>query len=261
MVDAQHPASLVAGRVLSGRYRLAAPIARGGMAEVWRGVDEVLDRPVAVKVLLTALATDGAVRERFRREAVAAARLAHPNVVATFDTGIDDGLAFIVMELVQGPTLRDLMLERGPLPLGLALSVADQIADALAAAHRAGLVHRDIKPANVLVADDDGPTLRVKVTDFGIAKAAEEAGGADLTLTGTVIGTPKYLSPEQVQGHEPDPRADLYALGVVLFEMLAGRPPFEGPTQMATALAHLTETPPLLSTVRPGVPPELDELV
>src|SRR5437588_9244 len=157
-----------AERTLAARYRLLRRIDRGGMAEVWEGRDEILDRPVAVKVLDPRLAGDEAFLERFRREAVSAARLAHPNVVATYDTGTDDGVAFIVMELVQGVTLRDLLRSEGPLSPSRAVAIAAQVADALDYAHRAGIVHRDVKPGNVLVCDDG----RVKVADFGIAKAA-----------------------------------------------------------------------------------------
>ena len=230
------------------------------MAEVWEGHDEVLSRPVAVKVLQAHLASDGVFLERFRREAVTAARLAHPCVVSTFDTGIDDGTAYIVMELVRGETLRQLLSEHGALDTWLAVTIARQIADALAEAHGAGLVHRDIKPANVLLLDDGWGGVRVKVTDFGIAKASEGLG-ADLTRTGTVLGTPKYLSPEQIRGEEPDARADLYSLGVVLFEMLTGDPPYSGSTDMATALAHLNDRIPRLSTRIRALPPGLDRLV
>jgi eukaryotic-like serine/threonine-protein kinase len=267
------------------------PLAKGGMAEVWEGRDEVLSRPVAVKMLLAHLAADPHLRERFRREAVTAARLVHPGIVATFDAGVtsigeagaaqgsllasgwsrDDSesmemswpapsTAFIVMELVPGETLRDLMARACPLPPDLAVALAAQVTDALAYAHAQGLVHRDIKPANVLLRDEGGGMVRVKVADFGIAKAAAAAGG-DLTATGTVLGTPKYLAPEQVQGHEPDARADLYSVGVVLFEMLAGGPPFKGTTDMATALAHVQQPPPRLDDLRPGLPPGLGELV
>jgi serine/threonine protein kinase len=248
------------GRTLGGRYRLVQPIARGGMAEVWEGHDEVLSRPVAVKLLQAHLAEEGVFLERFRREAVTAARLAHPGVVATFDTGIDAGTAYIVMELVRGRTLRQLLTDYAPLEPWLAVAIARQIADAMIHAHQAGLVHRDIKPANVLLTDDEWGGLRVKVTDFGIAKAGSGLGG-DLTRTGTVLGTPKYLSPEQIQGHEPDARADLYSLGVVLFEMLTSAPPFVGTTDMATALAHLNDRPPRVSSRTRGVPPALDRLV
>ncbi len=168
------------GRVLAGRYRLVAPIARGGMAEVWEGHDEVLSRPVAVKVLQAHLAADGIFLERFRREAVTAARLAHPGIVATFDTGLDEGTAFIVMELVRGRNLRQWLDTYGRLEPWQAVAVARQVADALSYSHQAGLVHRDVKPANILLVEDEWGGLRVKVTDFGIAKAGLEAG-ADLT--------------------------------------------------------------------------------
>ncbi|MDQ6840667.1 MAG: serine/threonine protein kinase [Actinomycetota bacterium] len=247
-------------RQFGGRYRLVRYIAKGGMAEVWEGYDAVLSRPVAVKILFAHLATDDMVLERFRREAVTAARLAHPGVIATYDTGVDHGTAWIVMELVRGRTLRHLMTERGRMDPALAVRITGQITDALAHAHRAGLVHRDVKPGNVLLCDDDGPVPRAKVTDFGIAKATENLG-LDLTRTGIVLGTPKYLSPEQVEGIEPDARADLYSLGVVLFEMLTGQPPFSGPTDMATALSHLRDPPPHVSDLCPRIPAELDEIV
>jgi eukaryotic-like serine/threonine-protein kinase len=249
-----------AGRTLGGRYRLEVPIARGGMAEVWEAHDEILSRPVAVKVLQPHLATDDIFLERFRREAVTAARLAHPGVVSTFDTGIDNGTAYIVMELVKGRTLRQLLTEQRRLEPWQAVAVARQIADALVHAHQAGLVHRDIKPANVLLVEDEMGGMRVKVTDFGIAKAS--AGiGTDLTRTGTVLGTPKYVSPEQIKGEDPDARADLYSLGIVFYEMLVGSPPFVGDTDLATAMAHLNNRVPKVSASVRGVPPELDRLV
>ena len=267
-------------------------VAKGGMAEVWEGRDEVLNRPVAVKVLLSHLAADPLVRERFRREAVTAARLVHPGIVAIFDAGVEvlatnadlpgsslsggwsrdetdrlgaawpDGpsTAYIVMELVPGETLRDLMARAGPLPPELTVAITAQLADALAYAHAQGLVHRDIKPANLLLRDEGGDTARVKIADFGIAKAVAVAG-ADLTASGDMLGTPKYLSPEQVQGRESDGRADLYSVGVVLFEMLAGRPPFSASTEMATALAHVQEPVPDIDEFRPGLPSGLGELV
>ncbi|MGH9057758.1 MAG: protein kinase domain-containing protein, partial [Acidimicrobiales bacterium] len=183
-----------------------------------------------------------------------------PGVVSTFDTGIDRGTAYIVMELVQGRTLRQVLTEDGPLEPWVAVSVARQIADALAHAHRAGVVHRDIKPANVLLAEDEWGSLRVKVTDFGIAKAGLGRSG-DLTRTGMVLGTPKYLSPEQIQGREPDARADLYSLGVVLYESLVGQAPFVGDNDMATAMAHLNGRAPRVSERAGGIAPALDRLV
>jgi serine/threonine-protein kinase len=240
--------------VLTERYRLVRLIAHGGMAQVWEGHDPVLDRPVAVKILHPHLAADDAFLERFRREAVAAARLAHPNVVATYDTGVDGGLAYIVMELVRGHTLRD-ELGRGPLPPGRAAYIAAEVADALEYSHQAGIVHRDVKPANILLCDDG----RVKVADFGIAKAA--AVGRDLTQTGALLGTAKYLSPEQVDGQPQDRRSDVYALGVVLYEMVCGRAPFAAESEMAIALAHLRAEPMSPRQVRPGIPRPLEVAV
>jgi eukaryotic-like serine/threonine-protein kinase len=232
------------------------------MAEVWEASDEVLGRPVAVKVLLPHLASDGSFLERFRREAVAAARLAHPNVVATFDTGVDDGVAFIVMELVHGRTLYEVLAANGPLPPARATGIAVQVADALDYAHRHGVVHRDVKPGNILLGDDD----TVKVADFGIAKAAAEprspAGGdGDLTQAGAVVGTAKYLSPEQVDGAEVDGRADIYALGVVLYEMLCGQPPFVADSDIAVALKHKTARPLSPRQLRAGIPRSLEAVV
>ncbi len=258
--DATQPVG--AGSLLCGRYQLIRVVAQGGMATVWEGHDKVLARAVAVKVLHAHLANDRLFLERFRREAISAARLAHPNVVATFDAGVaDDGTAFIVMELIRGRTLSAFSAQHRPLPVFVVIAVGLQITDALVNAHGAGLVHRDIKPANVLVCDDEtGGMPLVKVTDFGIAKAAEGLG-LELTKTGIVLGTPKYLSPEQVDGREPDARTDLYSLGVVLFELLAGEVPFKGPTELAVAVQHLNAIPPHVLDLRPGIPPALDALV
>ena len=250
-------------RVLAGRYRLKRLIAKGGMAEVWESVDEILGRPVAVKILHPHLAADESFRERFRREAIAAARLAHPNVVATFDTGTDEGITFIVMELVDGSTLRQILNETGPLAPARIVQMGAQVADALHYAHRAGIVHRDVKPANILICPDG----RVKVADFGIAKAVEESEpdrptpSEALTGTGSIIGTAQYLAPEQVDGRAVDGRTDVYALGVVLYEAVCGRPPFTGDTDMAVALKHITTNPPAPGAVRAGVPRALEEIV
>ncbi len=224
------------------------------MATVWVADDPILSRRVAVKILRADLALDEGIRARFRHEAVAAARLSHPNIVSTYDTGDDDGIAYIVMELVDGPTLRHLIDERGGLSVAEVIRIGKQVASALDAAHRAGLVHRDVKPANVLV-PDTGP---VKVTDFGIAKAA---GGDDLTRTGTVMGTARYLSPEQVNGRPTDARTDVYALGLLLFESLCGHPPFGGDTDIATAMARLTTTAPAVRAERPEVSAALDDVI
>ena len=256
--DAETP--IAPERVLAGRYRLVRLVARGGMAEVWEAQDDVLARAVAVKILHRHLSDDEAVQERFRREAISAARLAHPNVVATYDAGSDGGTAFIVMELVRGRTLRQVLLAEGPLQPGRAVSIAVQVASALEHAHQNGLIHRDVKPANILLCEDGvGPT-RVMVADFGIARAAAQSG-SDLTQTGAIVGTAKYLSPEQVEGREPDVRSDVYALGVVLYEMLCGRPPFSADTELATALQHLRADPERPRSLQPGIPKALEVVV
>ena len=199
------------------------------MAQVRRATDEVLGREVAIKILHPHLAADPVLVDRFRREAVAAARLTHPAIVAIYDTVAEDGINAIVMELIEGITLRQFLDQRGPLDPTDAVDIITGVAEALQVAHEAGIVHRDVKPANILLCDD----RRVKVTDFGIAKAGV---GGDLTETGTMIGTAKYLAPEQVRGESVDPRTDIYALGVVLYECLTGVAPFEADTDASTAV-------------------------
>ena len=250
----QSDARIVAETILAGRYRLVRLIDRGGMAEVWEGRDEVLDRPVAVKVLHPQLAGDEEFQERFRREAVAAARLAHPNIVAIFDTGIDGDVAYIIMELVPGRPLRDMLRANGQLPVMRAVAIAAAVADALDYAHQAGIVHRDVKPGNILVGDDG----RVKVTDFGIAKAA---AGHDLTEAGTMLGTAKYLAPEQVAGKPQDRRSDVYGLGVVLYEMLCGRAPFVGDNDMAVVYQHAHADATRPRQLRPDIPRRLEAVI
>ncbi len=241
-------------RRLAGRYRLLRPIASGGMAQVWEATDEVLTRPVAVKLLHPHLAADTSFVARFRAEAINAARLAHPAIVSIYDTYSEDGAEAIIMELVRGTTLRHLLDHRGALDPPEAVTVAAHIAAALEAAHQAGIVHRDIKPANVLLSSDG----RVLVTDFGIAKATE---GADLTTERTMLGTAKYLAPEQVEGDRVDGRTDLYALGVVLYEMLCGQPPFAAESEAGTALARLHRSPDPPRARRPGLAPSLEAIV
>ncbi|MDQ3601992.1 MAG: protein kinase, partial [Actinomycetota bacterium] len=228
------------------------------MSTVYRGIDVRLDRPVAIKVMAPGFAGDPAFLQRFEREARAAARLHHPGVVGVFDQGIDRSptgdRVFLVMELVPGGTLRDLLAEHGALPVPLALSVAEPVLSALAAAHRAGLVHRDVKPENVLI----GPGGVVKVADFGLVRAIAEAG----TTTGDVIlGTVAYLSPEQVATGTADPRSDVYSAGVLLYELLTGRPPYTGDTALSVAYRHVNDDVPPPSAVLPDLPPRLDELV
>ncbi|HEY2998550.1 MAG TPA: protein kinase, partial [Acidimicrobiales bacterium] len=239
-------AGVTAGALLGGRYRLDEMLASGGMAQVWLGTDEVLRRAIAVKILHHHLAADETFVTRFRHEAIAVARLSHPSIVNVYDTCSDGGVEAIVMELVRGQTLRH-RLDEGAVDPWVAANIAAQVAGALSVAHAAGLVHRDIKPANILLSQDG----RVKVGDFGIAKAAESA---DLTQEGSFLGTAKYLAPEQVEAKHIDGRTDLYSLGVVLYEMLCGRVPFEGDSSSATALARLHGDPPRPRLVKAGVP-------
>jgi serine/threonine-protein kinase len=245
----------IVGRVLEGRYRIVARLARGGMSTVYRALDERLDRQVAVKVMSSALSTDPAFVDRFAREARVAARLSHPNAVAVYDQGADDGHVFLVMELVSGRTLRDLLRERGALPPALAVSIMEPVLGALAAAHRAGLVHRDVKPENILLADDGA----VKVADFGLARAIE--ADASSTRTGLMMGTVAYCPPEQISRGAGDTRSDVYSAGIVLFELLTGGPPYTGDNAMAVAYQHVNSDVPPPSSRRPGIPPPLDEVV
>jgi eukaryotic-like serine/threonine-protein kinase len=242
------------GRLLADRYELLEPIATGGMATVWRARDLRLDRPVAVKVLLPQYAADPEFLRRFEVEARHAASLSHPNVATVFDTGLDGDERFIVMELVDGPTIADVLRDRGPLEPHLAVSIAAAAARGLAAAHRRGLIHRDVKPANLLLGRDG----RVQVADFGIARALTRSR---VTVPGTVLGSIPYLSPEQARGEEPSARADVFSLGVVLFEMLTGELPWDAdtPAGMATVRIHTPARAP--SSVRPHLSPGLDAIV
>jgi serine/threonine-protein kinase len=245
----------VAGtHILNDRYEMETPLGKGGMAHVYRGTDRVLDRTVAIKVLAGKYAEDDRFVARFRREAQAAAGLSHPNIVSVYDTGGEDGKHYIVMEYVEGETLADMLRREGRLDPDRAATIAAEVATALQAAHERGLVHRDVKPGNVML-DRDG---RVKVVDFGIARAAADD---TLTQTGLVLGTASYLSPEQAQGLTVDARSDVYSLGCVLFEMLTGRPPFEGDTPVSIAYRHVNEPPPRPRELDPSVPPHLDEAV
>ena len=242
--------------LLGGRYELTERIASGGMASVWRAHDDVLARTVAVKLLHDHLAADDAFRERFRREAIAAAKLTHPHVVSLYDTGSDGDRVYLVMEFVEGATLREVMGDLGKLETGQAAAIGERIARALDYAHERGLVHRDVKPANILIGDDGC----VKVADFGIAKAEENDG--DLTKTGMVLGTAAYVAPEQITGSAPvDGRADQYALGCMLYEALTGQQPFKGDTAVATAAQRLESTPTSLRSLRPDIPRGLDAVV
>jgi eukaryotic-like serine/threonine-protein kinase len=243
--------------VFNDRYEIHRRIGRGGMADVFLARDRLLDRPVAVKVLFPEYAADPSFVERFRREAQAAANLNHPNVVGVYDWGRVGSTYFIVMEYVEGRTLSDILRGDGPLSPPRAADVAGDVAAALAFAHKNGVVHRDIKPGNILVSSSGA----VKVADFGIARALNSANDQDLTQAGSVMGTATYFSPEQAQGANPDPRSDLYSLGIVMYEMVASRPPFTGENPVAVAYKQVHEQPPPLSSVRPDVPPAYEAIV
>jgi len=243
------------GRVLDGRYRIESFLARGGMATIYRGADLRLDRTVAIKVMHPTFATDPGFVDRFEREARAAARLNSPYAVAVHDQGNDAGVTYLVMEYVPGHTVRDVLRTHGALPPAQALAIIDPVLQALAAAHRAGYIHRDVKPENVLISEDG----RVKVTDFGLARAIE---GADTGKThGLLLGTVAYLSPEQVEHDHTDARSDVYSAGILLFELVTGQVPFTASAPMQVAYRHVHEDVPTPSSIRPGIPVGIDELV
>ncbi|MGW4545646.1 Stk1 family PASTA domain-containing Ser/Thr kinase [Streptomyces violaceorubidus] len=241
------------GQVLDGRYRVEARIAVGGMATVYRAVDTRLDRVLALKVMHPTLATDATFVERFIREAKSVARLDHPNVVQVFDQGAEGAYVYLAMEYIAGCTLRDVLRERGALRPRAALDILEPVLAALGAAHRAGFVHRDMKPENVLIGDDG----RVKVADFGLVRAVDTV----TSTTGAVLGTVSYLAPEQIEQGTADPRVDVYACGVVLFEMLTGAKPHDGDSPAAVLYKHLHEDVPPPSASVPEMAYELDELV
>ncbi|TXS03010.1 Stk1 family PASTA domain-containing Ser/Thr kinase [Streptomyces sp. col6] len=252
MVDTTLQDPLV-GQLLDGRYRVDARIAVGGMATVYRAMDTRLDRVLALKVMHPALATDASFVERFIREAKSVAHLAHPNVVGVFDQGAQGQYVYLAMEYVAGCTLRDVLSERGALAPRAALDILESVLAALGAAHRAGFVHRDMKPENVLIGDDG----RVKVADFGLVRAVD----AVTNTTGTILGTVSYLAPEQIEHGTADTRADVYACGVVLYEMLTGDKPRDGESPAQVIYQHLHEDVPAPSAAVPGLAPELDALV
>ena len=243
-------------RVLGDRYELHRRLARGGMAQVYLARDSSLDRPVAIKELVPEFATDPSFVERFRREAQAAANLAHPNIVGVYDWGTQDGTYYIVMEYIDGPSLSQVIRRDGPLHPRRAAELTSEVAGALGFAHSRGVVHRDVKPGNVLLTGSG----QSKVTDFGIARALSSAED-DLTQAGSVMGTATYFSPEQAQGLPVDPRSDLYSLGVVLYEMLTGRAPFTGDTPLAIAYKHVQDQPAPPSSIITDLPAGIEAIV
>jgi len=244
------------GRLISGRYRLIAPLGDGGMATIWRAVDEQLDREVAVKLLRPQFSSDPGFTARFKQEARSAGGLSHPNIVGVYDYGTDgaDGEQYIVMELVEGRDLSAILRDRGALSIDDSVRIGIGVASALEVAHRKGIVHRDVKPGNILITDGGD----VKVTDFGIARAVAEAS---MTVTGTTLGSVHYFSPEQARGDEVTGASDVYALAIVLFEMLTGRRPFEADTAAAVALKRLNEDPPRPSALGHPIPVGLEAIL
>ena len=242
-------------QTIDNRYRIVELIGEGGMAQVYRGDDLRLGREVAIKILRPQYANERTFVERFVQEARAMAGFSHPNIVNVFDVGRTGASPYIVMEYVDGIDLRRKLQQEGRLSIGEALEIARQVAEGVGAAHRKGIVHRDIKPGNILIASDG----RVKVADFGIARAMADA--QHLTEPGVVWGTTAYLSPEQIRGGTATPASDVYAIGVLLYEMLTGQTPFQGEDRVAVALKHLNEPPPPLHELNPRVPPGLERLV
>jgi serine/threonine protein kinase, bacterial len=242
------------GAVLDGRYRVDTIIATGGMSAVYRGLDTRLDRPVAIKVMESRYAGDQQFLTRFQLEARAVARLKDPGLVAVYDQGVDGHHPFLVMELVEGGTLRELLRERGPMPPHAVTAVLRPVLGGLAVAHRSGLVHRDVKPENVLISDDG----QVKIADFGLVRAVAEA---KITSDSVILGTAAYLSPEQVSSGDATPRSDVYACGILIYELLTGVTPFGGDSPLAVAYARMDSDVRPPSTVIRGVPSQFDDLV
>jgi serine/threonine-protein kinase len=237
--------------LFDGRYRILRKLGAGGMANVYLAEDEDLGRRVAIKILNDRYANDELFVERFRREAKSAAGLSHPNIVSIYDRGEAEGTYYIAMEVIEGRSLKELILSRGPLPVGQAIAYTLEVLDALRFAHRHGIIHRDIKPHNILIGE------RLKVTDFGIARA----GASQMTEAGSIMGTAQYLSPEQARGAPVTASSDLYSVGIVLYEMLTGKVPFSGDSAIEIAMKHLNEQPRPPSKIRPEIPEELDHVV
>ncbi len=244
---------VASGAVVDQRYKIVSRLGSGGMADVYLAVDQQLGRQIALKLLHRRFAADPGFVERFRREAQAAASLQHPNVVSVYDRGTYDGTYYIAMEYLPGRSLKQLIRDEAPLDAVRAVDITLQILKAARFAHRHGVVHRDLKPHNVIIDDAD----QAKVTDFGIARA----GASDMTETGSIMGTAQYLSPEQAQGHAVGAGSDLYAIGVVLYEMVTGRVPFDGESAVTIALKHVSEAPTPASALNPAVPPELEHVI
>ncbi|MCA1816248.1 MAG: protein kinase, partial [Acidobacteria bacterium] len=254
------------GQVLDEKYRLDERLGEGGMGTVYRATHLLIDRPVAVKVLHTRFVEDEAAQHRFRREARAAGRLQHPNAVAVTDFGsTPGGYVYLVMELLEGETLRDVLAQAAPLPTERAVALMSQVAAAVEAAHEGGVIHRDLKPGNIFVVRRKNLPPVIKVLDFGIAKlAAESLDDSDvknLTQTGVMIGTPRYMSPEQCDGDALTPASDVYSLGIIFYEMLTGETPFNGATPLAVALQHSSKQPRPPRELMPTLPPELERVV
>src|ERR671939_632538 len=239
--------------LFDGRYRILRKLGSGGMANVYLAEDEDLGRRVAIKIMSDRYADDDTFNERFRREAKAAAALSHPNIVSIYDRGQANGTPYIAMEVIEGRSLKELVLARGPLPVDQAIDFTKQILAALRFAHRNGIIHRDIKPHNILVGSEN----RLKVTDFGIARA----GASQMTEVGSIMGTAQYLSPEQARGAPVAAPSDLYSAGIVLYEMLTGEVPFTGDSPIEIAMKHVNNTPRPPSEVNPDIPAELDQVV
>jgi serine/threonine-protein kinase len=238
--------------LFDGRYRILRKLGAGGMANVYLAEDEELGRRVAIKILNDRYANDELFIERFRREAKSAAALSHPNIVSIYDRGEAEGTYYIAMEVIEGRSLKELILTRGPLPIPQAIAFTLEILDALRFAHRHGIIHRDVKPHNILIGGE-----RLKVTDFGIARA----GASQMTEAGSIMGTAQYLSPEQARGAPVTASSDLYSVGIVLYEMLTGKVPFSGDSAIEIAMKHLNELPKPPSKIRPEIPPDLDQVV
>jgi HAMP domain-containing protein/predicted Ser/Thr protein kinase len=259
-VATQVGAETVPHALFANRYEVLGTVGKGGMGVVYRARDRQLDEVVALKVVRSeVMKEDPTLLDRFKQEIKLARRITHRNILRTHDFGETAGTPYISMEYLEGVTLKDLLRNKGALPLGVGLRIAKQMCQGLEAAHQQGVVHRDIKPQNILILPESGD---LKIMDFGIARVSEmEAGASGLTTAGTVMGTPDYIPPEQAQGNPADFRSDIYSLGVVLYEIFTGRMPFSGDTVMAVVLSHIQKPPPPPRTLNPKIPPELEAII